>query len=173
MSRSKRVLRNLLVLLGLCFLFVTQTVLYLTPLSAYEHSERSLHYGPSTIVHVEDYDGGKYILAKYDRWFSCNGVRRTLGLFWKPSNWSLGTENDKTKAVAFSWSASQEDFVVYGIINDERVKTLEVTLDDGQILTQTKFYDSMFLIPWTGDKYLGKLRGYDAADQVIFEFRLP
>lgn len=154
-------------------MFITQTALYFTPLSAYEHSERSLHYGPSTIVHVEDYDGGKYILAKFDRWFSCNGVRRTLGLFWKPGNWSLGTENDKAKAVAFSWSADYEDFVVYGIINDDRVKTIEVTLDDGQILTQTKFYDSLFLIPWTGNKYCKKLKGYAAGGQVMFEAERP
>lgn len=173
MSRSKRILRNLVILLGLCFLFVSQTALYLTPLSAYEHSERSLHYGPSTIVHAEDFDGGKYILAKYDKWFSCNSVRRSLGLFWRSGNVSLGAENDKTQAVAFSGSESSEDSVAYGIINDDRVKTIEVTLDDGQILTQTKFYDSMFLIPWTGGKYLKKLIGYDVADQIIFEFVLP
>lgn len=113
------------------------------------------------------------MLAKYDRWFSCNGVRRTFGLFWKAGNWSFGNENDKTKAVVFSWSASREDYVVYGIINDERVKIIEVTLDDGQTLTQSKFYDGMFLISWTGNKYCKKLKGYAAGDQVIFEAELP
>lgn len=154
-------------------MFITQTALYLTPLSAYEHSERSLHYGPSTIVHIEDYAGGKYVLAKYDRWFSCNSVRRAFGLFWRSGGGSIGQENDKTKAVVFSWSASREDYVVYGIINDERVKTIEVTLDDGQALTQSKFYDGMFLISGTGNKYCKKLKGYAAGGQVMFEAERP
>ncbi|MCB8814614.1 hypothetical protein [Desulfosporosinus shakirovi] len=176
MSRSQKIVKNLVVFLGLCFLFITQTALYLTPLSAHEHSERSLHYGPSEVVHVEDFDGGKYILANYDKWYSCNSVERTLGFFWRTGGGSIGTENDKTKAVAFSWSASYEHFVAYGIINNARVKRIELTLSNGQVLTQTKFYDNMFLIPWTDNtdnNYFGKLKGYDASNKVIFESELP
>ncbi|SDH49347.1 hypothetical protein [Desulfosporosinus hippei] len=176
MSRSQKIVRNLVIFLGLCLLFITQTALYLTPLSAHEHSERSLLYGPSEVVHVEDFDEGKYILAKYDRWYSCNSVERTLGLFWRSGGGSIGTENDKTKAVAFSWSASYEHCVAYGIINDDRVKRIELTLSNGQVLTQTKFYDRMFLILWTdknNNNYFEKLIGYDASDKVIFESELP
>lgn len=173
MTRSKKVIRNLAIILGLCFLLVLRTPLYLTPLSAHEHSERGLHYGPSDVVHVEDFDGGKYILAKYDKWYSCNSVEKTLGFFWRPGDGSLGTVNEKTKAVAFSWSASDENSIAYGIINDDRIKTIELTLGDGHILTQTQFYDNMFLIPWTfnntNNKYFEKIKGYDASNKVIFE----
>lgn len=173
MTRSKKVIRNLAIILGLCFLFVIRTPLYLTPLSAHEHSERGLHYGPSDVVHVEDFNGGKYFLAKYDQWYSCDSIQRTLGIFWRPGSGSLGAENDKTKAVAYDCSASDDNYVFYGIINDDRIKMIELTLEDGRILTQTQFYDNMFLIPWTIDNikntYFEKIKGYDASDKVIFE----
>jgi len=74
MSRIKKVIRNLIILVLLFILYMMWAGLYLTPLLANEHSERSAHYGPSEVIHIENFDGGKYILCKYDRWFSCNTV---------------------------------------------------------------------------------------------------
>ena len=119
--------------------------LYLTPISAHEYSERSIHYGPSEVVHIEDWDGGKYILCKYDKWVSCNTVKRTLLLFWRFGNQPIGFENDKTKAVDYTWGASGQYWKLYGIINDDKIKKVEITLDNGEVLTQTAFYDDLFL----------------------------
>ncbi len=146
----------------------------MTPLSAHQHSERSIHYGPSEVIHIEDFDGGKYLLCKYDRWISCNTVNRTLHFLWGFGNQATGIENDKSKAVAFSGSESSENSIVYGIINDDRVKTIEITLANGNVLTQTNFHDNMFLIAWktnnSNDRYFNNaLKGYDAANKVIFE----
>ena len=82
MDRFKKAIRNIIILIILCLLFFKSSELYLTPISAHEHSERSIHYGPSEVIHIEDWDGGKYILCKYDKWVSCNTVNRAL-LFLK------------------------------------------------------------------------------------------
>lgn len=173
MSRSKKIMRNIAILAGLFFLFLIRSGLYLSPLSAHEHSERSIHYGPSEVVHVEDFDGGKYILSKYDRWFSCDTVNRTLLFFWGFGDQASGFANDKTKAVVFSGGQSSENYKVYGIINDDRVKTIEIALGDGNVLTQSHFYDNLFLITWTtdntADRNFKKLKGYDAVNKEIFE----
>ena len=83
MSRNKKIIRNIVVLGILFFVFLKATGLYLIPLSAHENSERSIHYGPSEVVHIEDFDEGKYILCKYDKWISCNTVKRELLFFWR------------------------------------------------------------------------------------------
>ena len=78
MSRKKKILRNLIILVILFFIFLKSTGLYLSPISAHKSSERSIHYGPSEIVHIEDFSRGKYILCKYNGWVSCNTVEKKL-----------------------------------------------------------------------------------------------
>lgn len=171
MSRPKKIIRNLLVLVILLLLFLNRSGLYFSPLSAHEHSERSIHYGPSEVVHVEDFDGGKrlYILSKYDKWVSCNTVNRSLFFFWRLGDQPIGFENDKTKPLDFTWSGSYQNYKVYGIINDNRVKKIGITLSDGEVLTQTNFYDGLFLVTWTNNQEFKNIKGYDSNGQVIFE----
>ena len=173
MSRLNKVIRNILIIAGMLFLFFWRSGLYLSPLSAHEHSERSIHYGPSEVVHVEDFDGGKYILGKYDKWISCNTVNRELFFFWRFGNQPIGFENDKTKAVDFTWGGSYQNYKVYGIINDDKVKKIEITLDNGKVLTQTEFYDDLFLITWSSNVAENlnfiKIKGYDSGNNVLFE----
>ena len=173
MGRLKKAIKNIIILTILCFLFFKTSGLYLTPISAHEYSERSIHYGPSEVVHIEDWDGGKYILCKYDKWVSCNTVKRTLLLFWRFGNQPIGFENDKTKAVDYTWGASGQYWKLYGIINDDKIKKVEITIDNGEVLTQTAFYDDLFLFTWKSPEndsvYNVNIRGYDADNNVIFE----
>jgi len=173
MNRLKKAIRNIIILIILCLLFLKSSGLYLTPLSAHEHSERSIHYGPSEVIHIEDWDGGKYILCKYDRWVSCNTVNRTLLFFWSFGNQPTGFENDKSKAIDYTWGASRQYWKLYGIVNDDRIKKVEIILDNGQVLTQTDFYDDLFLFTWKSPEndsvYYVSIRGYDADNNVIFE----
>jgi hypothetical protein len=150
-----------------------QSGFYLSPISAHENSERSIHYGPSEVVHIEDFDKGKYILGKYDKWVSCNTVNRELFFLWRFGNQPIGFENDKAKAVSYTWGASYQYNKVYGILNDTRVKKIEVALSNGDILTQTTFYDALFLITWKSEKNENKnfksIIGYDSENKIIFE----
>lgn len=169
MSRPKKIIRNLLIVAILLLLFLNRSGLYFSPLSAHEHSERSIHYGPSKVVHVENFDGGKYILSKYDKWVSCNTVNRSLVFFWRFGDQPIGFENDKTKPLDFTWSGSYQNYKVYGIINDNRVKKIGITLSDDEVLTQTNFYDGLFLVSWTNNQEFKNIKGYDSNGQVIFE----
>jgi hypothetical protein len=177
MDRQKKVLRNFLIIAILVPLALYRSGSYLTPLSAHEHSERSIHYGPSQVVHIQDYEEGKYILCKYDKWISCNTVNRQWLFFWRFGNQVTGIENDLTKGVNYTWSSSYQYFKAYGIINDDRIKKIEIMLSDGTTLTQTDFYDDMFLLTWTtekhSDKYMKSIRGYDSNNAVLYEDSVP
>ncbi len=176
MNRQKKILKNIGILLVLCFLLSRMYGFYLTPLAAHESSERSIHYGPSEVVHIEDFDGGKYILGKYDKWVSCNTVHRLLLFFWRFGSQPIGFENDTTKVVTFTWGITYLDtfrnHYVYGIINDSSIQKIEIILPDGRILTQTEFYDDLFLLTWQelrNGYYQGfSLRAYDSESNLVF-----
>lgn len=173
MSRFKKVFRNIVILAILIFLIFPRAGLFLRPLSAHEHSERSIHYGPSAVVHVEDFDGGKYILGKYDRWVSCNTVNRTLFFFWRLGNQPIGFKNDKTNDISFTYGVSNQDYRVYGIVNDDIITKVEITLANGEVLTQSDFYDDLFLFTWKSSNdawpIFESIKGYDSEGKIIFE----
>ncbi len=183
MSRLKKILRNIIILAVIFFLYTRLFGLFLDPLTAHEHSERSIHYGPSEVVHVEDFDGGKYILGKYDNWVSCNTVHRVLFFLWRFGNQPIGFENDTAKAISYTWGTSSmvnsnQNHRVYGIINDDSIKKVEITLADGEILTQTDFYEDLFLITWkssnSNDRWPIKIiRAYNSGNKIIFEEEHP
>lgn len=178
MSRCKKVLRNVIILVILFGLFMYRAGFYLTPISAHEHSERSIHYGPSEVVHIEDFDEGKYILGKYDKWVSCNTVNRELFFFWGFGNFSIGSENDTTKLLTYNWDGSHDNLKIYGIINDDSIKRVEVILNNGETLTQSEFYEGLFLLTWKADLsiksgWFKEIRGYDSNDIMVFQSEEP
>ncbi len=179
MSRRNKVLRNLLILAVLIPLAVSRSGLYLSPLSAHRSSERSIHYGPSTVVHVQDFDQGRYYLCKYDKWISCDTIRRAFLFFWRFGNQVTGVENDPEKPVCWTWDSRDTHCKAYGILHDNQVKKIELTLDDGSVLTQSDFYDDMFLLTWADEKRKGErnphgrqvrdIKGYDSGGLVVYE----
>jgi hypothetical protein len=174
MSRIKKIIRNIVIIVILSFFTITQLGLHFTPLSAHESSERSINYGPSEVIHIEDFKNGKYILGKYDKWISCNTVNRTLLFFWSAGSQPVGFENDKTKKVCYTWLlTSYNNFRAYGIVNDKDVKKIEVTISNGEVLTQTDFYEDLFLLAWTSkgkeNVYFRGIRGYDSEGNIVFE----
>lgn len=180
MNRFRKIIRNIIILVILIIIYIWSRGLFLSPITAHEFSERSIHYGPSEVIHIEDFDKGKFLLCKYDKWVSCNTVKRELFFFWRYGNQPIGFENDKTKPVDYSWSISGDKnnfyYRVYGIINDDKVKKIELTLEDGEVFTQTEFYDNdLFLFTWKSevnkdkDKDHKSLKGYDADNNLIFE----
>ena len=174
MNRLKNALRNIVIILILFFLFLNRSGLYLTPLSAHESSERSIHYGPSKVVHVEDFEEGKYILGKYDKWISCNTVEKELFFFWRFGSQVQGFENDKTKALDYSWSSSYQHYKCYGIRNDAKIEKVEIILYNGDVYETTVFYDDLFLISWwesseDNDYYIKNIKGFDKYNNIIFE----
>jgi hypothetical protein len=172
MSRIKKIVRNFIILVILFFLSLNRTGLYLSPLSVHEHSERSIHYGPSEVIHMEDFEKGKYILCKYDKWISCNTVKKILFFFWTFGNQPTGFENNKSKAVDYTGGGADQHCKIYGIINDHKIKKIELTLDNNEIHTQTEFYDDLFLFTWNTNNNKGwrfkSIKGYDSENNIIF-----
>lgn len=178
MTRLKRVLINVAVLVGLLYLFAMMYGLYLSPVAAHESSERSFHYGPSDVVHTESYYGGHYFLCKYDGWFSCNVVERAYLVFWRFGRYPGGIENNRDKAVNYSMVSSRQHRLVYGIINDAGINRVEVLWPDGEQGEQTEFYEDMFLLvfdaPSDDGRYIFEwIRAYDQEDRIVFEEVIP
>lgn len=173
MIERKKIIRNIVILAILFFLLFIRSGLHLTPLSAHESSERSIHYGPSEVVHIEDFDKGKYILCKYDKWISCNTVNRKLFFFWRFGNQPVGFENDKTKAIDYTWGSTRGNHKLYGIINDKRIERIQVNLKSEKVFTETQFYDDLFLLTWKSDidhyDDISSIKGYDFNNNVIYE----
>lgn len=172
MSRLKKILRNLIILAVLFTLYIMRTSLFLNPISAHEHSERSLHFGPSEIVHTQDFEKGKHILGKFNNLVSCNTVNKVAYFLWRaesPSHF----QNDKSKALDYTWGNYEDYYKVYGAINDSSIKKVVLTVDNEEVLSQTEFYDDLFLFtlelhnnehrPFIG------IKAYDEKNNIIFE----
>jgi hypothetical protein len=180
MNRLKKVIVNSIILFALGVIFFIHSGLYLNPISAHKSSERSIHYGPSKIIHIEDLKNRKYILCKYDKWVSCNTINRKLFFFWRFGNQPIGFENDTTKFIDYSSSYSIKGYngynKLYGIINNKDITKIELILYDGTVLTQTQtdFYDDLFLFHWEvkEKKDISMackiIKGYNSNNNVIF-----
>lgn len=176
MSKGKKLGRNILLIVILFYLFLINTGLFLNPITAHKNSEITLHYGPSDIVHVADYEKGKYILGKYDKWVSCDAINRYLYILYAIGNGGIGFEIDKNEKLNYSWRSSGEYYRLYGIVNDNNIKKVKLTLTDGSIYEQTEFYDDLFLFYWSTDEddvEYSNIKAYDADNNMIFEEYAP
>lgn len=85
-------------------------------------------------------------------------------------------ENDLSKGVSFTWVGSDHKYLLHGVINDNRVKKIEITLDKGHKLSQEDFYEDMFLFDWESDDLVNgfrELKGYDGEGRLIFQETYP
>lgn len=172
---SKRTLmKRIIILVVLLLIFVKGLGMNFTSIGAHKLSERTGHYGPSEIVHIEDFEGGKLFLCKYDKWFSCNTVNRSFLFFWRYGNQVHGTENDLSKPLSYSYGYSSENYRYYGIINDKSIAKIEIILRNEDKLSVEEFHDDMFLINWKAPaddrsfNFKG-LKAYDQEGNIIFE----
>lgn len=173
MSRKKKLLRNILIIIIISLLVYSSRSIYLSPMAAHLAAERSFHYGPSDIIHVEDFSGGKYFLGKYDRWISCSTIEKTWGPFWRYSGQTTGIELEADKPLTYTWSFSwgypNYWSEVYGVLHDQNIVKVEVHLMNGTILTQDEFYEDMFLLYWDGQIEFDQIIAYDSFDTIIFQ----
>lgn len=179
MSRQKKVLRNGLLIAVVLGILFWGSNLHLSPVKVFEITERQFHYGPSEIVHMEDFRGGKQILAiDNDTSISCFTLERRYVFFWRLAS-SGGPvamfEFDPLLPVDHAWSMTgQGDYKFWGIVNDERIERLELEMSDGTRYHQDQFHGGgVFLIQHQGMMesriFYAFLRGYDHEDQLIYE----
>jgi hypothetical protein len=173
MSRNKKLIRNLVLIVLLIILYMNRTGLYFSPITAHERSERDLHYGPSEIIHVEDFDGDRYLLCQYDKWISCNVVKRRFFVFWSHGMNPVGFENDTYQKIDYSWRGWEDYSIFWGSINDKDITKIELDLRDGSTMTETEFYDGLFVFSWKPEKLqipaFTEVRGYNTEGELVFE----
>jgi len=169
MNRKKKLLRNILFIVIFASFILLTGMFYINPAAAHRGSERSVHYGPSEIVHVEDFPGGKYFLGKYNQWISCNIINRTMGIFWSSGGDVTGSEIKYDNPLFYVSQFSQPNARAFGILHDQSIDKVEVHLTDGTILTQKDFYEDMFLLTWKNEAEFHKIVAYDHIGSVIFQ----
>lgn len=180
MNRNKKLIRNIIIILLIFFLNLYLSGFYLNPKKAHLESEKSLGYGPSEIVHIEDYELGKYLLSRYEDYFSLGSVKNYLKVFYRIGSYRIGEKVDKSEDINFNYSidysrAEKGYGAFYGVRNNELISKIEIGLSDGTIESTNKFYDDMFLIKWNvfhstenSDRNVDYIRGYDNHGNVIY-----
>lgn len=68
----------------------------------------------------------------------------------------------------------KEDIVYKIDINDDKIKKIQITLNNGETFTETEFYEDLFLFAWEvdneeQDRYFNNIKGYDSNNNVIFQ----
>jgi len=173
MNRKKKLLRNILIITVISLLVYSSRSFYMSPMAAHMAAERNFHYGPSDIIHVEDFSGGKYFLGKYDRWISCSTIEKVWGPFWRSGGHTFGVEVETDKPLtytwSFSWASPKYQTEVFGILHDQSIDKVVVHLMDGTVLTQNKFYEDMFLLHWDGQVEFDQIIAYDSSGTAVFQ----
>lgn len=147
-----------------------------SPLKAHEQSERTYHYGPSTIIRTIDLDGEKIYLCRYKDWFSISSVNRK-GIKWYPGNNVSGTPIDKSKQVSYNWGGSSNKegsmrMVVYGYVSDPNITTMSLEESGKDALRYELGESRMFIFYWNEDSDKRKdiqLRGIDKEGKAVYE----
>lgn len=170
MNRKRKIIRNLLIIAWCILVFIHQH--YLSPVKAHYDSEAAIHYGPSQIVHMRDYDKGKYILSRYDQWISLNRVDRVLGFLWSFGRSPHGHRVDDSEPIFYQWGASYTYYHLYGLVQDLDIKRIHLVLNEDIVLVQEGLYDGMFLFTWTAEEYdsfkFKTIEAYDAEGQLLY-----
>lgn len=169
MNRKRKILRNIIFIAIFISFALLSGMFYIDPVAAYRGAERSIHYGPSEVVHVKDFPGGKYILGKYDRWISCNIMQKSMGVFWSAGSYITGTEIRYDHPIYYEAQYGQPNARAYGIRHDESITKVEVHLMDGTILSQEEFHEDLFLLTWERASEFKKIIAYDDAGRLVFQ----
>lgn len=172
MSRIKKTVRNVVLIIVFVIVFLSFSTSRLTPLQAHRLSERSIHYGPSEVVEIFDHGDYQHILCKYDRWVSCNTVNRALLVLWTPGDQPTGFEKDLSEDINYSGSFSNEVNNIYGVVNNSEITKVELHVSSGRVLVQDELYDDLFYFSWESDGSewgIEKIIGYNDEDVKIYE----
>ena len=180
MTRSKKAIRNFLLIAVLLFLVMKLNGLYFSPVNALHASERDLHFGPSEIVHSFDHGNSRYFLTRYEDMISCSPIDRFLGVFWRYGA-GHGTNNLKERPLFTSYRSKEGHWLFYGIRNDANITRVEIEVlnAEGETLTLSSdtFYENMFYIIWEGEieddalfsqVFVG-LKAYDGKGAVVYD----
>lgn len=172
MSRVKKSIWNLAIIIIMIFILRNTFNLHLTPLAAFEKTEGERHYGPTKIHYLENYNKGKIIIGTYDNRVTFSILNRQLYLFWicQHHDNNLVIQNNPFQ---YTWYQSDDYLILYGIKQEPNIERVELYLNNGDIYEITEFHDNLFLIMNKHDPKdfwnLINVIGYDKYDTVVYE----
>ena len=183
-SKKQKLARNLVILLfilaGIFGGKIALSGLYRNADTAHAASEATLHYGPSDIRAVLEDGNKRHYLGVYDKWYSINTVEKDWK-GWKFSNYYGAKEIDYQKPVNFSWYIENGIIIIYGIVCDANIASVEIGIRYGEQMVyvkQEELFDDMFL--FTQKRYhqgnsdqneesvLTEIRGYDQNGNITY-----
>ncbi|OZB90550.1 DUF5044 domain-containing protein [Paenibacillus sp. XY044] len=156
---------------------------------AHELSERSYHYGPSTVVRKVQADKDTLVyLGTYKQWFSADTVKRRR-FKWYPGGGVAGVPKNPEKPLAYSWDVSSSGTdgglaKFFGYVNDPNIVSVELDMvtEDRSSNTATSGTerqsisdDRMFLFVWKteGRTFLWQsIKGLDREGMARYEQKL-
>ena len=184
MKRLKILIRNLVIIGILTFVFMKVNGIYLTPEAAFRASEKDLHGGPATIVHSLEKNDNAYLFTKYYNYYNCSRINPSFKYFWKYGGNPYGPENRKDQQISFGHHPIDGAYLTFGIRNDEAIKKLSMEAQgynhDPIFLETEDFYEDLFYFMWDEDtdfeydyqKAKLILKGFDGEGQLIYEYQL-
>lgn len=170
-----------LILIILCFNYSYLGYGSFTAIGAHNESEKTLHYGPSSVAKTIDLDGGKLFLCRYKDWFSVDTIKHGF-IKWYPGDYDGGCPIDYTKKVTCSWGNShikdeKNVLIVFGYVNDNTITQIIVEYMENGLKTQKYNIDKskLFIFYWyphnTSYDSL-RLKGIDKQGNIILEQKL-
>ena len=85
----------------------------------------------------------------------------------------VGFENDTYQKIDYSWRGWEDYSIFWGSINDKDITKIELDLRDGSTMTETEFYDGLFVFSWKPEKLqipaFTEVRGYNTEGELVFE----
>lgn len=153
--------------------------LSLTPLAAFRQDEKRRYYGPSEVVQIQKFGHMAYGVGKYDRWYSFQEISKLYFVWQIPFDIKI-VENDINKSISarVAYDSFGNYNVAFGIVNDMNIKKIEISLENGKILSQSNIMEGgLFLLPWEqgfdGSNYDGiMIMGYNSQNKLLFEEKL-
>lgn len=169
-----------IVLIVLCFNYSVLGYGSFSAVEAHKESEKTFHYGPSSIIKTIDLDGGKLFLCRYKKWISVDIIRHGF-IKWYPAGNVSGCPIDYTKKVTCFTGTSpikdQKCLLVYGYVNDDTIT--QIIIAEGNNDVKTRKYNigrsKMFVFYWYPYKvnYTSlKLKGIDSQGNIKWEQNL-
>ena len=183
-SKKQKLVRNLVILLfilaGIFGGKIALSGLYRNADTAHAASEATLHYGSSDIRAVLEDGNKRHYLGVYEKWFSINTVEKDWK-GWKFSNYYGAKEIDYQKPINFSWYIENDAIVIYGIVCDANIASVEIGIRYGEkmvYIKQEDLFDDMFMIKQSRynqenqdqdtDPVIAEIRGYNQDKVIVY-----
>lgn len=177
MSKKKKIILNLVVLIFVCiYFFGIQGGIRFTPLGVHRALEKEGYYGPSEIINTIKEDKIVINICKYDEWYSIDEAEKNKFGLWHPrrnqAHYVVENKKDKPLTInpyyfgqAIDEKHTRYEWRIWGVINDENIRDVRlIIMDDGnlEVLEENHMKGGTYVFRWDSSR-----QSYDNSDLMI------